>query len=277
MSTLEKPDDRDTSQAQPLTEHALKNQRMWEAQSDDYESRHADALSGDLAMSWGLWRIPEAELRVLDPVAGRDILELGCGAARWSIALAQAEARPVGLDSSPRQLAHARRVMDEAGISFPLVLASAEAVPLPDASFDIIFCDWGAMTFCDPHLTVPEVSRLLRPDGLFAFSTSTPLYYVCYDQQADVVQERLLQEYFSTHRIEWEDEVNFDLPYGDWIRLFRRHTLMVEDLIETRPPVDAITSYRDQEAIAWARKWPMENIWRLRKGRSNPTALPLEQ
>ena len=69
MTTSENPGDCDTRYPQPLTEHALKNQRMWEAQSDDYESRHAGVLSGSLAMSWGLWRIPETELHVLDPVA----------------------------------------------------------------------------------------------------------------------------------------------------------------------------------------------------------------
>src|SRR5260370_27817321 len=34
----------------------------------------------------------------------RSILELGCGAAQWSVALAQVGARPVGLDLSERQL-----------------------------------------------------------------------------------------------------------------------------------------------------------------------------
>src|SRR5271166_6408412 len=116
LSTLERNNrrypsmsNRDVSGQAPMTGHALKNRSMWEAQSDEYESRHADVLSGDLAMSWGLWRIPESELQVLGDVAGRDILELGCGAARWSIALAQEGARPVGLDFSSRQLAHARR------------------------------------------------------------------------------------------------------------------------------------------------------------------------
>jgi SAM-dependent methyltransferase len=204
-------------------------------------------------------------LQILGAVADLDILELGCGAARWSMALAQAGARAVGLDSSSRQLAHARQLMQEVGVSFPLVLASAEAAPLPDAGFDIVFCDWGAMTFCDPYLTVPEVSRLLRPGGLFAFSSSTPLYHVCFDQEADEVREQLKRDYFGLHRIEWEDEVNFELPYGEWIRLFRSSGLVVEDLIETRPPVDATTSYRGEAAIAWARKWPMEQIWRVRK------------
>ncbi|MGO8948745.1 MAG: class I SAM-dependent methyltransferase [Ktedonobacterales bacterium] len=253
------------SQPTPLTEHALKNRSMWEAQSDGYDSQHADVLSGSLAMAWGLWRIPEAELQILGEVTGRDILELGCGAARWSIALAQQGAHPVGLDLSSQQLAHARRLMDEAGISFPLVEASAEAVPLPNGSFDIVFCDWGAMTFCDPYLTVPEAARLLRPGGLLAFATSTPFYFVCYDQPADVVREQLLRDYFGLHRTEWDDEVNFDLPYGEWLRLFRLHGLIVEDLIETQPPTGATTSYRGPQDIDWARKWPMENIWRVRK------------
>ena len=45
--------------------------------------------------------------------------------------------------------------MAEAGVDFPLVHASAEATGLPDASFDVVFCDFGAMTFTDPHHSVP--------------------------------------------------------------------------------------------------------------------------
>src|SRR5207237_7188382 len=143
----------------PLSEHARKNRAMWEASSDSYEHQHATALSGEKAMAWGMWRIPEEELHILGDVAGKDMLELGCGAARWSIALARQAARPVGLDFSSRQLQHARRLMKEAGVDFPLVEASAEDVPLPDTSFDIVFCDWGAMPFCDPERTVPEAAR----------------------------------------------------------------------------------------------------------------------
>src|SRR5438477_9614086 len=115
-----------------LSEHVQKNRAMWEASSDEYQQRHDAALSGENAMSWGLWRIPEAELHILGEVAGKDILELGCGAARWSIALAQRGARPVGLDLSSRQLQHARQLMQGAGVDFPLIEANAEDVPLPD-------------------------------------------------------------------------------------------------------------------------------------------------
>src|SRR5437764_12603026 len=114
------------SASSPLSEHVRKNRAMWEASSDSYQQQHASALSGEKAMAWGMWRIPEAGLHILGEVAGKDVLELGCGAARWSIALAGRGARPVGLDFSARQLQHARHLMQEAGVDFPLIEASAE-------------------------------------------------------------------------------------------------------------------------------------------------------
>src|SRR5205823_3428438 len=174
-----------------------------------YEQQHAAALAADDAMAWGLWRIPEATLHVLGDITGKDILELGCGAARWSIALAQRGARPVGLDLSPRQLSHARRLMAAAGVTFPLLEASAEAVPLADASFDIVFCDWGAMTFCDPARTVPEAARLLRPGGLFAFATGTPIQFLCKDVAADRLQRHLVNDYFGMTHLDGGDGVDF--------------------------------------------------------------------
>ena len=250
---------------QGLNEHERKNLALWEGSSDSYQERHQDTLSGERVMAWGVWRIPEAELQVLSDVRGKDVLELGCGAAQWSIALAREGARPTGVDLSPRQLEHARRLMAEAGVGFPLVQASAESVPLPDESFDVVFCDWGAMTFSDPYRAVPEAARMLRPGGLFAFCTANPIYSLCTDTHEDRLLDRLVNDYFTLHRLEWEDEVDFQLPFGAWIRLFRRNRLVVEDLIEPRAPEGATSTYRDEEEHAWSRRWPAEAIWKLRK------------
>jgi SAM-dependent methyltransferase len=216
-------------------------------------------------MAWGVWQIPEAELQVLGDVRDRDILELGCGAAQWSIALARAGARPIGLDLSDRQLDHARRLMAEAGVEFPLVHASAEAVPLPDVSFDIVFCDYGAMTFADPYLTVPEAARLLRSGGLFAFSHTSPIRTLAWPLDEERAGDRLVNDYFGMHASDDGETIDFNLPFGEWIRLFRRHGFAVEDLIEPRPAADAVSSYRDEIERTWSRRWPAEMIWRLRR------------
>ena len=65
--------------------------------------------------------------------------------------------------------------------------------------------------------------------------------------------------------LEWDDEVDFQLTYGEWIRLFRQTGFVVEELIETQPPKDATSTYRDAAETAWARRWPIEDIWKLRK------------
>lgn len=248
-----------------LTAHAARNQAAWDAFSDEYQAKHGADLEASGGHAWGTSQIPESELRVLGDVAGKDILEFGCGAAQWSIALAKAGARPVGLDLSERQLEHARRLMAAAGVDFPLVHASAEAVPLPDASFDIVFCDHGAMTFADPYLTVPEASRLLRRGGLFAFNHGSPIETICWPLGADKVGDRLALDYFGMHRIDEEDDTFFQLPYGEWVRLFRENGFIVLDLIEPRPTPGGSSSYRTAEELAWARRWPSEAIWRLRR------------
>jgi SAM-dependent methyltransferase len=248
-----------------LTEHAARNRVAWDAFADEYQAKHGASLAETAGLAWGTSRLPEAELRILGDVAGLDVLELGCGAAQWSIALARRGARTVGLDVSGRQLQHARRLMAEAAVDFPLVHAGAESVPLPDRSFDIVFCDHGAMTFADPYRTVPEVARLLRPGGLFAFSHHSPIETICWPVGAERVGERLVLDYFGMHRIDDGEDIAFQLPYGEWIRLFRANGFQVEDLIEPRPAPDATSTYRDAEELAWARRWPAECIWRLRR------------
>jgi ubiquinone/menaquinone biosynthesis C-methylase UbiE len=241
------------------------NRAAWDRLSDEYQERNADFIGRKDEPRWGMWQLPDSELGIIGDVAGLDVLELGCGAAQWSILLAGRGARIVGLDNSARQLEHARKLMAEAGVDFPLVHASAEDVPLSDASFDVVFCDHGGMTFGDPYRTVPEAARLLRPGGAFAFSHSTPLALVCLDEELETMAQRLVRPYFGMHRFdELADEpVEFNLPYGEWIRLFRENGFRVEALVEVRPPEGAETTYRTPQETEWARFWPMEEIWLL--------------
>ena len=237
------------------------NRAAWDAWSQEYQATR-DVRGG----YWGVWSVPEAELDVLGDVAGKEILELGCGAAQWSIALAQEGAHMVGLDNSERQLEHARSLMDAAGVDFPLVHGPAEELPFEEESFDVVFCDWGATNFADPYKVVPEVARVLRPGGLFAFSGSTPIEWLAFDEVADAWDDRLHMDYFGMHRNEWsEGTVGFQLPYGEWIRLFRENGLAIEALIEIQPPPDAHSTFRDEKAREWARRWPMEQIWKVRR------------
>jgi SAM-dependent methyltransferase len=249
-----------------LSSYAAHNRRTWDEQSSKYQATHGPQLAASGGTAWGVWQLPESELQVLGDVRDKDVLELGCGAAQWSIALQAIGARVTGLDNSSVQLDHARALMAKAGVDFPLVHASAEATPLADASFDIVFCDYGAMAFADPYRTVPEAARLLRAGGLLAFSMSTPILDLVWPQDVDHPGERFTRDYWDLRVLEAPGEpVEFQLPYGAWIALFRKSGFVVEDLIELHPRADATSSYRDQHDLAWARRWPMEHIWRVRR------------
>jgi SAM-dependent methyltransferase len=220
--------------------------------------------SGDLA--WGVWGIPESTLNVLGDVAGLDVLELGCGAAQWSIALARRGARPIGLDLSDAQLAHARRLREEMDVNLPLVQASAEEVPFADGSFDLVFADHGAFTFADPHRTIPESARVLRSGGLLAFNRAHPILEIAWSMDDEHATDRLVYDYFDTFELTDPDGITeFTLPFGEWIRLFTENDLVVESLIEPRPEPDVVSTYRDATDLEWSRRWPAEMIWRCRK------------
>jgi len=220
-------------------------------------------------MKWGVWGIPENELGILGDVGGKDVLEFGCGAAQWSIELAKLGARAVGVDLSERQLAHAARFVGATDTDVPLIAADGEHLPFADATFDVVFCDYGAMTFADPYATIPEAARVLRSGGQFAFLTTSPFFLICQPEGAEHPSDHLAGDYFGMHESRYVESggiesVEFQLPYGEWIRLFRASGFVVEALIEPRPAAGAQSTYREPQDRAWARRWPMECIWNLR-------------
>lgn len=241
------------------------NRAFWDGDADDYQAAHHADISNP---AWGAFRIPESDVRALPDLTGLDVLELGCGGAQGSLAFTAAAALSIGMDLSVGQLRHGHAHVAEAGRRLPLVCGSALATPFRDASFDVVFCDHGAMSFCDPYVTVPEVGRVLRPGGRFVFSISTLLHNVCFplDDPDATISTQLLQPMFGTRNFDWGDgTIDFQMLHGDWIRLFRATGFVVEDLIELRPPDDAVTGYEGFADHGWAQRWPAEEIWKARR------------
>ena|SRR2546430_16582047 len=49
--------------------------------------------------------------------------------------------------------------------------------------------------------TVPEAARLLRPGGLFVFSTASPISVMCLNVQADQIERILVNDYFGVNHL----------------------------------------------------------------------------
>ena len=243
------------------------NRALWDGMADQWvEPGRRNWATPD--PHWGMWRVPEAEIGALPDVDGLDTIELGCGTGYFSGWLARRGARPVGIDQSKGQLATARKMQAQHGIEFPLIEADAEAVPLPDASFDFALSEYGASLWCEPERWIAEAARLLRPGSPLVFLTSTPLLALCSAPEAEIATERLARPQFGLHRVEWHDadgpSVEFHLPHGELIRLLRETGFEIEALHELQPAADAEEDF-PHVSREWARQWPSEEIWVTRK------------
>jgi SAM-dependent methyltransferase len=251
-----------------LPESISRNVAHWTRHNADYTDPSAERAWAGTRVGWGLFGVDESALgSPLGDVRGRDVVELGCGTAYFSARLARLGARPVGVDPTPAQLATARRMQERTGIAFPLVEAPAERLPLPDASFDLAFSEYGASLWADPALWVPEAARVLRPGGKLVFLTNSTLAYLCFPDTGPAV-ETLQRPQFGMYRTQWPGEsgIEYHLAHGDWIRLLRANGFEIEHLVEVRAPEDAQThSFYDSVTAEWARQWPGEDLWVARR------------
>ncbi|PKQ37812.1 MAG: SAM-dependent methyltransferase [Actinobacteria bacterium HGW-Actinobacteria-1] len=95
-------------------------------------------------------------------------LDVATGGGHTAIAVAPLVAGMVALDLTPEMLDAARGLAAERGVAgIEFVLGDAEALPFPDASFDLVTCRIAAHHFPNVQRFVDEVARVLRPGGRF--------------------------------------------------------------------------------------------------------------
>ncbi|MBX2800538.1 MAG: class I SAM-dependent methyltransferase [Myxococcales bacterium] len=253
-----------------LPEHARENQRYWNGMAHEWVAA-GERNWAAAAPTWGIWKLPESELQMLPAdMSGMDAIELGCGTGYVSSWMARRGATVTGIDLSERQLQTAERLSTEHGVPLTLIHGTAEAVPAADGSFDFAISEYGAAIWCDPHVWIPEAHRLLRPGGTLVFLGNTPWVAVCTPPSGAACEEVLHRPYLGMKRIDWTQvEVDpggmeFSMPVSAWLRLFRDTGFELVDFLELQAP-EGESSTAFSVPAAWARQWPAEHVFKLRK------------
>lgn len=135
---------------------------------------------------------------LLPPLAGLDVVDLGCGTGRWLDALKEAGARRLlGVDLSPEMLGHARTKLGDAA---RLVCADYTNAPISKASADVVFCNFVLSYIDDPHQLLNFVAKVLRPGGLLFLTDVHPEAATALNWRRGVRVQGEFQEIRTYHR-----------------------------------------------------------------------------
>lgn len=143
----------------PMTEFKSKQRETWALGNFGDMAVFTTAVAGHL-------------VRFAKVSDGQAVLDVGTGTGVVAITARRLGAKVTGLDLTPELLAQAREGAKVAGhddISWHE--GDVEALPFPDASFDLVLSQFGHMFAPRPEVALNEMLRVLKPGGMIAFAT----------------------------------------------------------------------------------------------------------
>lgn len=257
-------------------ESARANRRWWDAEARAYQDEHGEFL-GDTDLLWCPEGLREADAHLLGDLTGRQVLEVGCGAAQGARWLVGQGAQVTAFDVSYAQLLESRRLDERSGVAVErLVQADAQALPFRDASFDVVVSAFGGIPFlADSARAMREVARVLRPGGRFVFSVTHPTRWAFPDDPGPGGLT-VRQSYFDrTPYVEVDEAgeatyVEHHRTLGDRVRELVAAGLVLEDLLEPEWPQEHTREWGQWSPLRGA-LMPGTAVFVTRRGHSLPS------
>lgn len=207
----------------------------------------------------------EMGLRLLGPIEGKRVIDLGCGAGHGSVSLARAGARVVGVDSSAEQLTLAREAAAKAGLRIELHHADPAALAFLQAeTIDAAFSAFALAEVEDLERVFRQVHRVLKPAAPFAFSLPHPAFTMLDPTAKDPL--RLRRRYGDKRVLTWdrngEEITDHQRSIGEIFAGLMRSNFRVDALLEPEPEGASSRSAHWTEVMRYV---PATVIFRARK------------
>jgi ubiquinone/menaquinone biosynthesis C-methylase UbiE len=159
---------------------------------EEFDAWAADGR--DRGMEDRHWHTAKHVLARMPVEAGDTVLDLGCGSGYAARALRDTKGagRAYGLDGSPEMARNAASYTDDPQVGY--LVGDFDALPFADDSVDHVFSMEAFYYARDPHHTLEEVARILRPGGTFSCAVN---YY------EENVHSHEWQEHISVEMTRW--------------------------------------------------------------------------
>ena len=230
----------------------------WEAIADGW----AERMRTDTDFSRTLV-LDAPHLALLGDVAGKHVLDAGCGEGRFSRMLADRGAQVKAIDLSRRmiELTRESESADRPDIEFR-EMSMCELGAFGDESFDVVVAYLAIINVEDYESAIAEMSRVLRPGGQFLFSIVHPCFYPpgaewqprkpgtypIFDRDKLYLK---VDNYFPARELRFKmwptapaETVNFHRPLSDYALVCSQNQLLIREIAEPVPS-DEVLAQRD--------------------------------
>ena len=203
--------------------------RWWETHGRSYQ----ETCRIPIDVLYGTGSPNEESLRLIGPVEGRRVLEIGCGGAQASIAFAKQGAFVTAVDVAASEIEFARALAEEHGVSVEFHQRDmADLSPVADESQDVVFSAYAFNYVDDLASCFGEVRRVLKAGGLFVWSGAHPFSY-----SVDRETLRLERSYFETGKtVEGEETgcafASVHRTVSDYFNLLVESGFVVDRMLE---------------------------------------------
>jgi SAM-dependent methyltransferase len=118
--------------------------------------------------------VSEALCAALDPRPNQKVLDIACGSGNAALIAARRHSDVTGLDFAPNLLERARRRAEAEGTRIEFIEGDAQALPFPDASFDVAMSTFGIMFAPDQGKAAAEILRVTKPGARIGLANWMP-------------------------------------------------------------------------------------------------------
>jgi ubiquinone/menaquinone biosynthesis C-methylase UbiE len=122
--------------------------------------------------------VGESLCEAVDLRAGANVLDVAAGNGNVSLAAARRWADVTSTDYVASLLDMGRRRAEADRLAIRFQEADAEALPFPDASFDVVLSSFGVMFTPDHRRSASEMLRVCRPGGRIGLANWTPSGFI---------------------------------------------------------------------------------------------------
>lgn len=248
--------------------------KAWDVVADEWAERVRTASDQNRE-----YLLDPTTLALLGDIAGRRVLDVGCGEGRFTRMLTERGAKVVAVDYSPRMIELAQEEERRRPLGVSYHLADVADLSFLDAeSFDVAVAYMSLMDVADYQAAIAEVARLLKPGSQFVFSILHPCFTMkdagwerrvpSSSGDADKLYYRV-DNYFE--RAHWLEKIwpagtaktpLFHRPLGDYAAALRKSGFVIRELVEPTPD-STLAEHLDVSGPQESQEWVWHEYFRI--------------